>query len=69
MNKRQRFEAAVNGDDIDHPPSVVWVHFVTDALPAGEAARRHAEYVRTMTGTCAKSCTITGIRCRPDSKR
>jgi len=47
MNKRQRFEAAVNGGDIDYPPCTVWVHFVTDALPGEEAARRHAAYVRT----------------------
>jgi uroporphyrinogen decarboxylase len=47
MNKRQRFEAAVNGGDIDYPPCTVWVHFVTDALAAEEAARRHAAYVRT----------------------
>jgi uroporphyrinogen decarboxylase len=47
MNKRQRFEAAVNGGDIDYPPCTVWVHFVTDALPGEEAARRHATYVRT----------------------
>jgi uroporphyrinogen decarboxylase len=47
MNKRERFEAAVSGDDVDHPPCVVWVHFVTDALPGEEAARRHAAFVRT----------------------
>ena len=47
MNKRERFMAAVNGADIDYPPCTVWVHFVTDALPGEEAARRHASYVRT----------------------
>ena len=47
MNKRDRFIAAVNGGDVDHPPCTVWVHFVTDALPGDEAARRHATYVRT----------------------
>ena len=47
MNKRERFMAAVSGDAVDHPPCTVWVHFVTDALPGEEAARRHAAYVRT----------------------
>jgi len=54
MNKRQRFEAAVNGADVDHPPCVVWVHFVTDALPGEEAARRHATWVRTYDWDIAK---------------
>jgi len=47
MNKRERFNAAVNGGDIDYPPCNVWLHFVTDALPGDEAARRHATYFRT----------------------
>lgn len=47
MNKRERFMAAVHGGDVDYPPCTVWVHFVTDALPGEEAARRHATYVRT----------------------
>ena len=47
MTKRERFTAAVGGGDVDHPPCVVWVHFVTDALPGEEAARRHAAFVRT----------------------
>ena len=47
MNKRERFMAAVSGGDVDYPPCTVWVHFVTDALPGEEAARRHAAYVRT----------------------
>lgn len=47
MNKRERFHAAVNGGDVDHPPCTVWVHFVTDTLPGEEAARRHATFVRT----------------------
>ena len=54
MNKRERFEAAVNGGEIDHPPCVVWVHFVTDALPGEEAARRHATWVRTYDWDMAK---------------
>ena len=47
MNKRERFEAAVHGGDVDYPPCTVWVHFATDALPGDEAARRHAAWVRT----------------------
>ena len=47
MNKRERFQAAVSGGEVDHPPCVVWVHFVTDALPGEEAARRHATFLRT----------------------
>ncbi len=54
MNKRQRFEAAVSGAEVDHPPCVVWVHFVTDALPPEEAARRHATWVRTYDWDIAK---------------
>lgn len=47
MNKRERFQAAVNGGEIDYPPCVVWVHFVTDALPGEVAAQRHATFLRT----------------------
>lgn len=47
MNPRERFNAAVHGGDVDHPPCTVWVHFVTDAQPGEEAARRHAAFVRT----------------------
>lgn len=47
MNKRERFQAAVNGGDVDYPPCVVWVHFVTDALPGEVAAQRHATFLRT----------------------
>ena len=47
MNKRERFMAAVSGGEVDRPPCVVWVHFVTDALPGEETARRHATFVRT----------------------
>jgi len=54
MNKRQRFEAAVCGTDVDHPPCVVWVHFVTDALSGAEAARRHVTWVRTYDWDIAK---------------
>ena len=54
MNKRERFEAAVNGGVVDHPPCVVWVHFVTDALPPVEGARRHATWVKTYDWDIAK---------------
>lgn len=47
MNKRERFQAAVNGGEVDYPPCVVWVHFVTDALPGEVAAQRHATFLRT----------------------
>jgi uroporphyrinogen decarboxylase len=47
MNKRERFQAAVSGGEVDHPPCVVWVHFVTDALPGEVAAQRHATFLRT----------------------
>ncbi|MBM3343191.1 MAG: hypothetical protein FJY56_13925 [Betaproteobacteria bacterium] len=47
MNKRERFQAAVHGGELDHPPCVVWVHFVTDALPGEVAAQRHATFLRT----------------------
>jgi uroporphyrinogen decarboxylase len=46
MNKKERFSAAVNGADVDHPPCTAWVHFATDYLPGEEVARRHAAFVR-----------------------
>lgn len=54
MNKRERFQAAVSGGDVDHPPCVVWVHFVTDALPGEVAAQRHATFLRTYDWDIAK---------------
>jgi uroporphyrinogen decarboxylase len=54
MNKRQRFEAAVAGGEIDRPPCTGWVHFASDYLPGEEAARRHAAFVRAFDWDIAK---------------
>ncbi|HTP94510.1 MAG TPA: uroporphyrinogen decarboxylase family protein [Burkholderiales bacterium] len=47
MNNRERFFAAIDGGDVDRPPCTVWVHFASDAVPGAEAARRHAQFVRS----------------------
>ncbi len=46
MNKRERFVAAIEGGEVDHPPCTAWVHFASDYLPGEEAARRHAAFFR-----------------------
>ena len=44
MNKMQRFLAAVRGEPVDHPPSVAWCNFVTDAVDGKENARRQLAF-------------------------
>ncbi|MCC7486025.1 MAG: hypothetical protein IT529_13715 [Burkholderiales bacterium] len=46
MNKRERFRAAVRGEDVDHPPCTAWLHFGSDCLPGEEAAQRHIAFQR-----------------------
>ena len=46
MNKRERFFAAVRGEDVDHPPCCAWLHFGSDCLSGEEAAERHIAYQR-----------------------
>ena len=44
MNKLQRFHAAVRGEPVDHPPTVAWCNFATDALDGAENARRQLAF-------------------------
>ena len=44
MNKMQRFLAAVRGEPVDHPPSVAWCNFATDAVDGKENARRQLAF-------------------------
>ena len=44
MNKMQRFLAAVRGGPVDHPPSVAWCNFATDAVDGKENARRQLAF-------------------------
>ena len=36
----EHVETVVIGGEVDHLPCMVWVHFVTDALPGEETAHR-----------------------------
>ena len=44
MNKKQRFLAAVRGEEVDYVPSVAWCNFATDALDGKENARRQLAF-------------------------
>lgn len=44
MNKLQRFLAAVCGEPVDHPPTVAWCNFATDAVDGAENARRQLAF-------------------------
>lgn len=46
MNKRERFQAAVEGRAVDRLPLIMWLHFVTDFLDGAESARLHARFFR-----------------------
>ncbi len=46
MNKRERFFAAVQGEDVDYPPCAAWMHFGSDCLSGEEAAVRHIAFQR-----------------------
>ncbi len=45
MNKRERFLAAVRGEDIDRPPVTAWVHFLSDHLSGEQTAALHRCFV------------------------
>ncbi|MCC7041645.1 MAG: hypothetical protein IT516_15160 [Burkholderiales bacterium] len=46
MNKLERFNAAVNGGNVDHPPLLAWVHFLSDHLDSARVIDLHLEYMR-----------------------
>ncbi|MEO8507546.1 MAG: uroporphyrinogen decarboxylase family protein [Betaproteobacteria bacterium] len=54
MNRRERFLAAVGGRAVDRPPTVAWVHFLSDHLPGDETARLHLEFLRAYNWDVAK---------------
>lgn len=45
MNKRERFHAAVNGEEVDRPPVTAWVHFLSDHLDSSQTADLHARFL------------------------
>lgn len=47
MNKRERFFAAVRGEEVDRPPVTAWVHFLSDHLPGEQTAELHRRFVQT----------------------
>jgi len=47
MNKRERFYAAVRGEEIDRPPVTAWVHFLSDHLTGEQTAALHRCFVET----------------------
>ena len=54
MNKTERFLAAVNGEDVDRIPAIMWIHFGTDYVDGAETARLHARYLRKYDWDLAK---------------
>ncbi|HHV54852.1 MAG TPA: hypothetical protein GXX55_05320 [Firmicutes bacterium] len=44
MNKLERFRAAIAGEEVDHPPASVWLHFASEHLSGEETARLHLRY-------------------------
>ena len=54
MNRRERFFAAVRGEDIDRPPVTAWVHFLSDHLSGAQTASLHRAFVETYDWDVAK---------------
>jgi uroporphyrinogen decarboxylase len=44
LSKKERFQAAITGQDVDHLPVSVWLHLASEHLPGVEAARLHLAY-------------------------
>lgn len=44
MNKKERFLAAIAGDDIDRLPISVWLHFASEHLPGEDVADLHLRF-------------------------
>ncbi len=47
MTKMQRFVAAIRGEQVDHLPASMWLHFASEHLSAEETARAHLRYFTT----------------------
>jgi uroporphyrinogen decarboxylase len=46
MSKKERFQAAIAGEEVDHLPVSVWLHLASEHLPGAEAARLHLAFYR-----------------------
>lgn len=46
MNKKERFLAAVAGQDVDRPPVTAWVHFQSDHLDSRRTADLHSQFIQ-----------------------
>ena len=46
MSKKERFRAAIAGEEVDHISVSVWLHLASEHLPGVEAARLHLAYYR-----------------------
>lgn len=46
MNKKERFMAAVSGQDVDRPPVTAWVHFQSDHLDSRRTADLHSQFIQ-----------------------
>jgi uroporphyrinogen decarboxylase len=44
ISKKERFQAAIAGKEVDHLPVSVWLHLASEHLPGVEAARLHLAY-------------------------
>lgn len=55
MNKMERFMAAIRGEDVDHLPVSVWLHFASEHLSSEETARAHLRYFATYNWDYLKS--------------
>ena len=46
MTKLERFNAAVRGDEVDHLPLCMWVHFASEHYSGEDAARLHTNFFK-----------------------
>lgn len=46
MTKLERFHAAINGQEVDHLPVSVWLHFASEHHPGEKVAELHAAFYR-----------------------
>ncbi len=46
MKKRERFEAAIAGGEVDHLPSAAWLHFANEHLSGEESADLQVRFMR-----------------------
>ncbi len=55
MTKMERFMAAIRGENVDHLPASMWLHFATEHLSSEETARAHLRYFATYNWDYLKS--------------